>query len=74
MRYPNIILIKHHILTLQKKEKERKDASGSAYNWNTLFLRQDTVAEVMAEELGVSKGELLSTVGEKGLTDPHAGT
>ena len=48
--------------TPQKKEKEQKEKAGSAYNWNTLFLRQDTVAEVMAEELGVTKGELLSAV------------
>eukprot|EP00055_Hartaetosiga_balthica_P003226 m.7002 g.7002 ORF g.7002 m.7002 type:complete len:1022 (-) comp2691_c0_seq1:348-3413(-) len=43
----------------KKKDAERKQLSGKAFNWNTLFLRQDAVVDATAQELGVSKGELL---------------
>ena len=43
----------------QNKDKEAKDKSGDGFNWNTLFMRSDTVASAMAATYGVSKGEVL---------------
>eukprot|EP00727_Mastigamoeba_balamuthi_P005684 m51a1_g1735 hypothetical protein (754) ;mRNA; r:161398-164064 len=43
----------------QKREAEQRSKAQSSFNWNSLFLRQDTVAAAMAGKLKVSKGELL---------------
>jgi multiple RNA-binding domain-containing protein 1 len=43
----------------KRRELEQKAASGKEDNWNSLFLRSDTVASAMAERLGVAKRELL---------------
>lgn len=42
----------------RKEEKMKKESVDSA-NWNTLFIRSDTVAEATAEQLSVRKMELL---------------
>ncbi len=47
---------------MQKLEASQKAKSGSAYNWNTLFVRADTVASATALAHGVSKGDLLNPV------------
>ncbi|EGD82752.1 hypothetical protein PTSG_03403 [Salpingoeca rosetta] len=51
----------------EKKAAELKSKRENSYNWNTLFLRQDAVADSMAAELGVSKGELLNAKSDSGL-------
>eukprot|EP00040_Diaphanoeca_grandis_P044144 m.11430 g.11430 ORF g.11430 m.11430 type:complete len:941 (-) comp8809_c0_seq1:378-3200(-) len=38
---------------------KRKSESTDAFNWNTLFMRQDTVAGAMATAYGVEKGDIL---------------
>lgn len=45
-----------------KKEQaaKKKARAGDSYNWNTLFIRQDTVADAMADKYGVSKGDVLN--------------
>lgn len=41
------------------REKERKANAGDRTSWSTLYMRDDTVAEAVADLLGISKGELL---------------
>jgi len=43
----------------QEKEEDRKSQAGNRATWNSLFMRQDTVAEAIAAHFGVSKSELL---------------
>ena len=43
----------------KKKEAEKKALSGSAHNWNALFLGQNAVAEVMSERLNKEKRDIL---------------
>lgn len=52
-----------------KKEQaaKKKAKAGDAYNWNTLFIRQDTVADAMADKYGVSKGDVLNIEGSGSL-------
>lgn len=44
--------------------RKRKAASGSAFNWNSLFMRTDTVAGAMAAEYGVDKAHILDPEAE----------
>ncbi|CAN6448796.1 unnamed protein product [Victoria cruziana] len=46
----------------QKKEEKRKasEASGNTRSWNSLFMRQDTVVEIIARKYGIGKSELLN--------------
>lgn len=51
----------------QKKAKKLKQAAGSSHNWNTLFMGQNAVAEVIAQTYGTDKERVLdSTGGGKG--------
>merc|ERR1712168_1435901 len=43
----------------KRKKAEKKALSGSAHNWNALFLGQNTVAEVLSERLNKEKRDLL---------------
>jgi len=43
----------------KKKEAEKKALSGSAHNWNALFLGQNAVAEVLSERLNKEKRDIL---------------
>lgn len=43
----------------KKKEGEKKALSGSAHNWNALFLGQNAVADVMADRLNKEKRDIL---------------
>ncbi|KAK6916954.1 RNA recognition motif domain, partial [Dillenia turbinata] len=45
----------------QTREEERKasEASGNTRAWNSLFMRQDTVAENISRKFGISKGAFL---------------
>ncbi|KAK6916042.1 RNA recognition motif domain [Dillenia turbinata] len=45
----------------QKREEERRasEASGNTRAWNSLFMRQDTVAENISRKFGISKGAFL---------------
>jgi len=40
----------------QQEEKRRK--ANNTWSWNSLFLRQDAVADAMADALGVTKGDI----------------
>lgn len=42
-----------------KKEEERKAEAGKDYNWNSLFIRPDTILDAIAAHLGVPKGEIM---------------
>lgn len=42
-----------------KKEKELKESSGKDFNWNSLFIRSDTILDAIAHQLGVSKGQIM---------------
>uniref|UniRef100_A0A915KIU6 RRM domain-containing protein n=1 Tax=Romanomermis culicivorax TaxID=13658 RepID=A0A915KIU6_ROMCU len=42
-----------------KKVLKQKETAVSSYNWNTLFLGQNAVADALAERLGTEKSELL---------------
>jgi len=43
----------------KKKEAEKKALSGSAHNWNALFLGQNAVADVLSERLNKEKRDIL---------------
>jgi len=43
----------------QREQEKRRQGVNEKEAWNSLFLRSDTVATAMAEQYGVSKGELL---------------
>eukprot|EP00742_Colponemidia_sp_Colp-10_P008001 GILJ01008633.1.p1 GENE.GILJ01008633.1~~GILJ01008633.1.p1 ORF type:complete len:934 (+),score=229.04 GILJ01008633.1:199-3000(+) len=43
----------------RKQEEKRKKDAALEHNWNSLFIRQDTVAQAMAQKLNVSKSELI---------------
>lgn len=45
----------------QKKQRDLKKTSNLAYNWNTLFLGANAVAEVMSKTYGKSKEEVLDS-------------
>ena len=42
-----------------EREAERKADAGNTKAWNSLFMRQDTVAAAIAAHYGVTKAELL---------------
>lgn len=43
-----------------KKEQELKAQSGSSHNWNSLFIRADTVLDAVAARLGVPKSSIMN--------------
>lgn len=43
-----------------KKQKELKKTAGSSHNWNTLFLGENAVAEILSKNFGKSKEEVIS--------------
>jgi multiple RNA-binding domain-containing protein 1 len=46
-------------LKKQKQIKKKAEASSTTFNWNSLYMNQDTVNSAIAARLGVSKSELL---------------
>jgi hypothetical protein len=50
------------LMSVQKREQELKGNSEAKFNWNTLFLRADTVASAMAASYGMDKGDVLDPV------------
>ncbi|KAI8336220.1 hypothetical protein BC941DRAFT_514401 [Chlamydoabsidia padenii] len=42
------------------KEQKRKNLAGNDFNWNSLFMSSDAIAESIADRLGVSKSEILN--------------
>lgn len=44
----------------REKEERDKERAKDRRTWNSLFMRQDTVAEALAERLGVRKADILS--------------
>lgn len=42
-----------------KRDQERKSNSSNEFNWNTLFMNSDAVADSMATKLGVQKSDIL---------------
>ncbi|XP_078681170.1 putative RNA-binding protein 19 isoform X2 [Branchiostoma floridae x Branchiostoma belcheri] len=51
----------------KKKESEQKAKAGSSHNWNSLFLGENAVADVMAERYGTSKSHVLDTESRESL-------
>ncbi|KAI8491784.1 putative RNA-binding protein 19 [Branchiostoma belcheri] len=51
----------------KKKEAEQKAKAGSSHNWNSLFLGENAVADVMAERYGTSKSHVLDTESRESL-------
>lgn len=47
----------------QKKALKEKKAAGSTHNWNTLFLGQNAVAELLADQYSTTKEQILDTTG-----------
>ena len=47
-----------------QKEKEQKATAQSDYNWNSLFLRTDTVLDAIAAKLGVAKSAIMDVQSE----------
>ncbi|KAJ3296457.1 hypothetical protein HK104_001596, partial [Borealophlyctis nickersoniae] len=47
-----------------KKEKQKKATAGNEFSWNSLFMNSDTVAEAMADKLGVRKADILDRESE----------
>lgn len=47
----------------QKKALKEKKAAGSTHNWNTLFLGQNAVAELLAQQYSTTKEQILDTTG-----------
>ena len=43
-----------------QKEKELKAQSGSAHNWNSLFIRSDSVLDAISARLGVPKSSIMN--------------
>jgi len=43
----------------KQREEERKSQAGNRAAWNSLFMRQDTVAEAVAAHFGITKSDLL---------------
>ncbi|CAO3639840.1 unnamed protein product [Cunninghamella echinulata] len=44
----------------KEKEKKRKNLAGSDFNWNSLYMSSDAIAESIADRLGIAKSELLN--------------
>lgn len=44
----------------KKKDEEKKSEAGNAYNWNSLFLGANAVADVMSDKFNVKKSSLLT--------------
>lgn len=44
-----------------KKEQELKKQSSSSHNWNTLFIRSDSILDAVAARLGVPKTSIMNT-------------
>ncbi|KAI8097768.1 uncharacterized protein BX664DRAFT_293484 [Halteromyces radiatus] len=49
-------------LSAVKKEKEqkRKNLAGNDFNWNSLYMSSDAIAESIADRLGVAKSDILN--------------
>jgi multiple RNA-binding domain-containing protein 1 len=43
-----------------KKQKELKEQAGRGHNWNSLFIRPDTVLDAIAAKLGVPKSSIMN--------------
>ena len=52
----------------KKKEAQLKASAGLSHNWNTLFLGGSAVADVLAEQYGVAKADVLLDDGKAGNT------
>ncbi len=50
----------------KSKLEKQKAASTNPFNWNTLFMRANTVVDAMASSYGVSKSDMLDTVRRNG--------
>ncbi|KAI4470076.1 rna binding protein [Holotrichia oblita] len=48
----------------RKKEKKQKSEAALSHNWNSLFLGQDAVAEIIADTYGTTKKAVLDPYGD----------
>ncbi|KAF7722066.1 Multiple RNA-binding domain-containing protein 1 [Apophysomyces ossiformis] len=44
----------------KEKEKKRKNLAGNDFNWNSLYMSSDAIAESIADRLGVAKSDVLN--------------
>ncbi|CAO3634886.1 unnamed protein product [Cunninghamella blakesleeana] len=44
----------------KEKEKKRKNLASSDFNWNSLYMSSDAIADSIADRLGIAKSELLN--------------
>ncbi|KAI7898836.1 uncharacterized protein BX663DRAFT_538350 [Cokeromyces recurvatus] len=44
----------------KEKEKKRRNLAGNDFNWNSLYMSADAIAESIADRLGVSKSDVLN--------------
>ena len=51
--------ISHLPLTKQKQIKRKVEAASASFKWNTLYMNPDAVLASVADNLGVSKSEIL---------------
>ena len=52
----------------KNKELKQKKTAGSSHNWNSLFLGGSAVADVLAEQYGVDKADVVLGEGKAGKT------
>ncbi|CEG66678.1 hypothetical protein RMATCC62417_03215 [Rhizopus microsporus] len=44
----------------KEKEKKRRNLAGNDFNWNSLYMSADAIAESIADRLGISKSDVLN--------------
>ena len=49
----------------KKKEKKEKATAGSSHNWNSLFLGGSAVADLVSDQYGVDKAEVVLGEGKQ---------
>ncbi|KAJ1342101.1 hypothetical protein BSLG_003324 [Batrachochytrium salamandrivorans] len=54
-----LYLLPENAVNAYNRELQRKGNSSSDFNWNSLFMNADTVAEAMAQKLNVRKSDIL---------------
>jgi multiple RNA-binding domain-containing protein 1 len=62
-------------LKKQQEIKKRREAAGSTFNWNALYMNADAVISSVADRLGLSKSEVLDpTSSDAAVKQAHAET
>jgi len=53
-----------HVTLKSKRETDKKKTANSGYNWNTLFVNQDAIANLMSQKYNIDKAEIFSVQGK----------